>query len=644
MKNFKKDKLSVSTTFISAILLSSFANISIAGSKSIKNEKTQTMALAKKLSPNSNSGLKASFSANRNALGKKIYKTGELIVRFKSTLGLAAGKLKIAQYGSTIAKQMKLTNNKTFTVVKIKAGESIHQVYARYKSDPNVASVSYNYIFRILATPNDPSFGQQWGLNNTGQTVNGVAGTATSDMKLTSAWDVRLNGDCSSVIVAVLDQGINYTHADLAANIPTDMRNLMRNFAVPTGQPTGTDAYPKSGSETHGTHVAGIIGAVGNNGVGTSGVCWSVKILPVKVVDRNGAGNMAQIASGITYAANNGAKVINMSLGASETSIPAADLDMLNTAMNTAQTAGVVVVVAAGNDSTIAVKANNDTNRVYPCSLGHANLICVAAMNASYGLADFSNIGATTVDVGAPGTNTYSTWPGATLTVANINSGWTRTGAWTHSQGYLVNPADFWTNLTAQYSATADDDAYRTFDLSSFVGADIVTLNSLTFYDIAANDQMIFQQTATATNPFVANTIPPKIYTGSYAGFEPFIIDPACLVATCTIGLKLKSNNPATTGLGIASVFLNFESIINGATNLKYLNGTSMASPHVAGVAALIIAQNPNFSYTQTINAIKNGGDTNAALTTTTTSGRTVSAIGSLQYTNVPTGVTAVVQ
>lgn len=619
------------------MLLSSFTNIGFAG---IKNQKTQTMAFAKKMGRISN--LKASFSANRNALGNKIYKPGELIVRFKSTLALSSGKLKIAQYGSTIAQQMTLTNKKTFMVVKIKAGESIHQVYARYKSDPNVASVSYNYIFRLLATPNDPSFGQQWGLNNTGQTVNGVAGTATSDMKLTSAWDVRLNGDCSSVIVAVLDQGINYTHADLAANIPADMQSLMRNFAVPTGQPTGTNVYPKSGSETHGTHVAGIIGAVGNNGVGASGICWSVKILPVKVVDQNGTGTMVQIASGITYAANNGAKVINMSLGAPGTLIPTADLDMLKTAMDTAQTAGVVVVVAAGNDSTTSGKANNDINKVYPCSLDHANLICVAAMNASYGLAVFSNIGPATVDVGAPGTNTYSTWPGASLTVANINSGWPRTGAWAHSLGTLVNPADFWTNDIAQYSATADDDAYKTFDLSSFVGADIVSLNSTIYYNLASGDQMIFQQTATATNPFVANTIPAKSYTGSYFGSEDFNIDPACFVATCTIGLKLKSNNP-TTAFGIATEFFDFKSIINGANNYKYLNGTSMASPHVAGLAALLIAQNPNFTYTETINAIKNGGETNAALAGQTTTGKTVSAIGSLQYTNTPTGVSATV-
>ncbi len=654
MKNDKvKFRLPMFVTLFTVTLLTSIAGSSIAGSANHKILYSQNKA---KLKTNAQVTT-AMFSANRDSKGRKIYKSAELIVRFKPVISQSALTLTVNQYGSIPGKKIDFNKNKQFHVVKIKAGESIHQVYARYKSDPNVVSVSYNYMFHTLAVPTDPRFNQQWGLQNTGQTVNGIGGVNGADMGLPLAWDVQTN--CSSVLVAVLDTGINYTHLDLSASIPAALQALMRDFTVADPTKPGVSAYPKVGHESHGTHVAGIIGASANNSLGTAGVCWQSQILPLRVLDEDGFGSISSIAAGIKYASNNGAKVINMSLGTTvRVPVTIGDIDILSAAMDDARTAGAVVVVAAGNDGT-----DNDISPVYPCNLPHDNIICVAAMDQNSVLADFSNFGKTSVDVVAPGDNILSTLPGVSVTIANANIGWTGSnvaGPWAEVVcnvfNALVNPSTFCAGA-GTYSNTANDVIYKTFDLSVFSNAQQVSAIGLLMLDLevdtsvtpAVSDEFTIMASPGTVNPFIAATGAATTYSGSTQGSlveGAFGISTDCFVVTCTIGVRLRSVLTATaaTGAGVAISLLNFVSLSDspGVGAYEYFRGTSMAAPHVAGLAALLLAKNPNFTYLDTINAIKNGGTLVPAFDQTT-SGRAVSAIGAMRYTATPTGVTVTV-
>ena len=235
-----------------------------------------------------------------------------------------------------------------------------------------------NSLAEAFFTPNDPYFASnQWGLENTGQTIAGQQGTVDADIDASSAWDVTLGG---GVKVAVLDTGVDQDHEDLPINF-----SLQKNF---TTSPSVDDFYG------HGTHVAGIIAAVGDNGKGVSGGCPSCVILNGKVLRDDGAGYYSWIANGITWAADNQAKVINLSLGG-----PASSRTLQN-AVNYAWKKGAVVVAAAGN--------SGNQSKTYPAA--YANAIAVAATDNRDQKASFSEYGKW-VDIAAPGVNVFSTFP-----------------------------------------------------------------------------------------------------------------------------------------------------------------------------------------------------------------------------------------
>lgn len=254
-------------------------------------------------------------------------------------------------------------------------------------------SSELDYTLTTDAIPNDPSFSLQWGLNN----VNAPG-----------AWD-KTTGD-RRVVVAVVDTGVDYTHPDLAQNIWRNTREIPGNGIDDDGNGFIDDtrgwsfvdknAQPLD-SDGHGTHVAGIIGASGNNGIGVSGVDPNVQIMPVKV-SSNGSLLISNAVRGIDYAVKNGANIINCSFGGNTYSTA------LYSAIARANTAGVTIVAGAGNNG-----SNSDAAPFYPADYDLPNIISVAATDATNQLASFSNYGLQTVDLGAPGANIYSTIPGS---------------------------------------------------------------------------------------------------------------------------------------------------------------------------------------------------------------------------------------
>jgi subtilisin family serine protease len=257
-----------------------------------------------------------------------------------------------------------------------------------------------NYRVSIDNLPDDPLRGDLWGLFNVGQ----QGGTPDADIDGPEAWDLQT--DASQVLVGIIDTGIDYTHADLAANLWTNPGEIAGNGVdddgngiiddvhganfVGTGPPTGNPMDDNG----HGTHTAGTVGAAGNNGLGVTGVSWNARLMAVKCFNSGGNGTTADVVEAVQYAASFGARVTNNSYSFSTRSRAVDDAIAAS---------GALFVAAAGNDGS--------SRRVYPAGSGLPNIIAVAATTRSDVLAGFSNYG-TWVHLAAPGLDIMSTVPG----------------------------------------------------------------------------------------------------------------------------------------------------------------------------------------------------------------------------------------
>ncbi len=229
--------------------------------------------------------------------------------------------------------------------------------------------------------PNDPYFTKLYGLHNTGQT----GGTSDADIDAPEAWAITRGSP--AVIVAVIDTGVDYNHPDLAAN------------CIAGYDYANNDADPMD-DNGHGTHVAGTIAATGNNAIGVAGVTWNTRIMPLKFLSASGSGYTSNAIKAINYAKQHGATIASCSWGSSGTD------KALQDAITNAP--GILFVCAAGNSA-----KNTDIYPQSPASLPNANILAVAASDAKDRLASFSNYGAKTVDVAAPGVSILSTTPGS---------------------------------------------------------------------------------------------------------------------------------------------------------------------------------------------------------------------------------------
>lgn len=250
-----------------------------------------------------------------------------------------------------------------------------------------------NYIYTASVVPNDAQIGQQY---------------ANDRASLPSAWNTTTGSRATQI--AIIDSGVQSNHPDLSANAwsnPAETLDGIDNDGngfvddVVGYDFVDSDNDPSDLNE-HGTHCAGSAAAVGNNGQGIAGASWNASIMAVRVLDAQGSGFLSDVAAGVRYAADNGAKVLSLSLGGSSPST------VLENALSYACSKGAFISVAAGNES-----ANNDSTPSYPANYNLPCLISVAATNSSDQLADFSNFGASTVHIAAPGVDILSTIPGS---------------------------------------------------------------------------------------------------------------------------------------------------------------------------------------------------------------------------------------
>jgi subtilisin family serine protease len=319
------------------------------------------------------------------------------------------------------------------------------QIMASYRHSREVAYVEPNYKVYASMTPNDPQFTNLWGLLNTGA----GGGTPGIDIGATNAWTLS-TGD-SNVIVAIIDTGIDYSHPDLASNMWINTAEALgitgedddNNGIIDDihgarwtdGTGTATSGDPDD-DHYHGTHVAGTIGAIGNNGHAVVGVNWTVRLMALKFLNSQGSGYIADAVSALEYALDKGIPVSNNSWGGGGFSQAMSDM------LSTAEEQGHLFIAAAGNSGT-----DNDRNPHYPSSYIHENVLAVAAGDRCDRNASFTCYGLTSVDIAAPGVDILSTVPGEGLNTLNGTSMATPHVSGAAALLLALNPSASWRQL-----------------------------------------------------------------------------------------------------------------------------------------------------------------------------------------------------
>ena len=309
--------------------------------------------------------------------GSSSYVPGELLVRFATTVTSASRTGVLGDLDATVVERLPLSG---LVRVRLEPGTSVEEAAAAFERRAGVRYAHPNHRYRISVTPNDTNWSSLWGMTK---------------IDAPTAWDTTTGSN--SITVAVVDTGIDYDHPDLAANMWTNGSGFHgRDFV-------NNDDDPDD-DEGHGTHVAGTIGAVGNNGAGVVGVNWQVKLMALKAADADGFLEDSWVIAAFQYACANGAKVVNASFGGPSPSD--STLAVINGCPNT------LFAVAAGNGGGDGIGDNNDLSPEYPCSYPSPNIVCVAASEPSDARSAFSNYGLGSVDIAAPGAGILSTYPG----------------------------------------------------------------------------------------------------------------------------------------------------------------------------------------------------------------------------------------
>lgn len=346
------------------------------------------------------------------------YVAGQVIIKFKDNQSLKSRSNVMQSFGGVPLKtvyssKLKGSDNGSVYLYSIKT--SIDQAISKLNQMPEVEYAEPNFIYTLAAESNDPIFtkGNLWGMYGDNSNPSNKFGSEAAE-----AWASNHTGSYS-VYVGIIDSGYMYNHEDLADNIWTNPGEIPKNGKDDDSNGYIDDYYGWNfngnnseifdpGKDNHGTHVAGTIGAVGGNGIGVAGVCWKIKMINAKFLGRNESTTDMAI-SAIDYFIDLKSRyklnlvAINNSWGGVEYS------KALKEAIDRTATANILFVTAAGNGGFDRIGDNTDIDKFYPGSYDSPNIINVASINPDGSMRSSSNYGATSVDIGAPGTNIFST-------------------------------------------------------------------------------------------------------------------------------------------------------------------------------------------------------------------------------------------
>lgn len=549
------------------------------------------------------------------------------------------------------ATSMRMLGSPLYQLLSVEPGQSAADVLNALRDDPAVKVASRDGYSSLDSVPNDPMFGELWGLSNSGLGVDGFIGAvAGADVNAPLAWD-RTTGSPSTVI-ADIDSGYRFDSPDLgpvawtntgevAANGLDDDGNgfvddvhgydfVGSSADSPTNDNDPTDDNLISGG--HGVHTAGTMGAAGNNEVGITGVAQNVRIMPLRVCANSAANGeetrcpiSSQIAA-INYAGSMGAKAANMSLGG--TTFNTLERDAI------AANPQTLFVISAGNDG-----ADNDSEPHYPCNYDPLaegksavdNVICVAATDQADQLAGFSDWGASSVDLGAPGTETLSTFPVLTPTLVDdfeandFSSRWeTTAGTGMGRAAAGDGPLTSFGMNDSPGGAPAPNSAHQstlTSGISVPTGSGSCELSGLRFrradggssfsYSILSDGVPVFTNTSSTntsgTQMAHFNTVPIKGLGGHSV--------------TVSFGYNAGLSPTAESGIWLDDLTLTCYAPLSTPPGYAFLEGTSMAAPHVTGAAGLLFSLEPGATVTEVRDALLAGVDAVPSLAGKTTSG-----------------------
>jgi len=605
---------------------------------------------------------------------KSDYVQGEVLVKFKKDqLDVESSSMRNFARGKGLRIQTKFEGLNS-VVLQSDSNMSVEDLVQELKNDPNVEYAEPNYVYQprevvLQNIPNDTNFGDLWALNN----------PEDHDIDAPEAWGISTGSQ--DVIVGILDTGIAYNHPDLADNMWDGSAGCIDQFGVEMVCPNHGWNFVDNNSNTfdglgHGTHIAGTIGAKGNNGEGVTGVNWNVKLMALRVGNNEGY-ITGDILSAIDFAIYNHVKVLNASWGGGYRS------QALHDAIERFGLAGGIFVTAAGNYA-----QNNDEVPDYPCNYDLDNIICVAATDQNDELADFSHFGPINVDVAAPGVGIYSTVPSYNQETVffgaptpnnfpNIPQGWSNDRTWytgnfntrLHAQPQALGGGAqqelnhaFIGDLVEPYANNnASSLTLPAVDLTNTeLGASInfLTACDTDYYDGTWNEPwhdylrlefsedggQTFQRMAQWDEEIIDNDSNPDNLAFANIGGS---IPPNFLTSNFTARFTWVSDNDAdngTFGAGCAVDAIHITKISHGDQVVyDYMSGTSMATPHVAGLAALVWSNFPDLTTAQVKQRILENGDALPSLQGKVKSGNRINAYKALSITPVAPPVREVI-
>jgi subtilisin family serine protease len=357
------------------------------------------------------------LSAAQLVTGEK-YVANELLVKFKKGIPASVKQNVFLKMNAKVKEHIHTNAMKNGGdeegVFLVNMSKNALEVLQSMNKINEIEYAELNYIYQHYATSNETYFtnGSLWGMYGSSTSPSNQYGSGAA-----AVWAKNTNGSTgsSTVYVGIIDEGYMYTHEDLAANAGVNPGEIAGNKKDDDGNGLVDDVYGwdfagnnntifDGVGDDHGTHVAGTIGAVGGNSKGVAGVCWNVKMIGAKFLGSNG-GTTANAIKAVDYFTNLKKKGLNI-IATNNSWGGGGFSQSLKDAIDRANTEGILFIAAAGNSGT-----NNDATASYPSGYSSANIIAVASITSSGALSSFSQYGATTVDLGAPGSDIFSTVP-----------------------------------------------------------------------------------------------------------------------------------------------------------------------------------------------------------------------------------------